>query len=437
MTAERYGEEIPAEGGRIASLAPDGAVAASGIEVGDIVREVDDEPVHDILDWQWLTADDEFSVTIEREGLLFEADVHRVPGEPLGVEFEDVVFDGVRQCANACAFCFVAQLPDGLRPALYVRDDDYRLSFVYGNFITLTNLEDRDVQRIVRQQLSPLHVSLHAVDDDVRARLVCPTVDDTTLERIDELLRGGIEIHVQIVLVPGMNDGEVLGRTLEWLASREGILSVGIVPLGFTAHQRRFERSFSADESHRLVHSLEPWRARVRASRGIGWVYAADEFYLAAGEAVPGSAEYDDFPQYENGIGLVRSFIDEFSETIDDVAIVPSETVLVTGTLFAPVLESLLRRFGLNDRVRVLAVANRFFGGNVSVTGLLTGHDIIDAIREDGADARYLVPDIVVNSDGLLLDDVPAGDLAVRTEAHVRVVGPDAAALVNALATPV
>ncbi|PKQ38609.1 MAG: DUF512 domain-containing protein [Actinobacteria bacterium HGW-Actinobacteria-1] len=437
MSAERYGEEIPAEGGRIASLAPDGAIAASGIEAGDIVREVDDQPVLDILDWQWLTADDEFSVTIERDGDLFEADVHRVPGEPLGLEFEGVVFDGVRQCANACAFCFVAQLPAGLRPALYVRDDDYRLSFLYGNFITLTNLEERDVERIVRQQLSPLHISLHAVDEDVRARLVCPTVEDTTLDRIDELLSAGIEIHVQIVLVPGVNDGEVLTRSLEWLASRSGVLSVGIVPLGYTAHQRRFERSFTAGESQELIRSLDPWKARMRASQGIGWVYAADEFYLAAGEMIPESAEYDDFPQYENGIGLVRAFIDEFADATAVGLSVSSDTVLVTGTLFAPVLESLVERFDLGERVRVLAVANRFFGGNVSVTGLLTGGDIIDAVRTDRTGAQYLVPDIVVNSDGLLLDDVPAGDLAVRTEARVRLVGPDAAALVNALAATV
>lgn len=437
MSAERYGEEIPAEGGRIASLAPDGAIAVSGIEVGDIVREVDDQPVLDILDWQWLTADDEFSVTIERDGDLFEADVHRVPGEPLGLEFEGVVFDGVRQCANACQFCFVAQLPAGLRPALYVRDDDYRLSFLYGNFITLTNLEERDVERIMRQKLSPLYISLHAVDEDVRAQLVCPTVEDTTLDRIDELLSVGIEIHVQIVLVPGVNDGEVLSRTLEWLASRDGVLSVGIVPLGYTAHQQRFERSFTAEESRELVRSLDPWKAHMRASRGAGWVYAADEFYLAAGEPIPGRAEYDDFSQYENGIGLVRAFMDEFADALADGLSVSADTVLVIGTLFAPVLESLVERFGLSGRVRVLAVANRFFGGNVSVTGLLTGGDIIDAICADGTGAQYLVPDIVVNSDGLLLDDVPAGDLAVRTEAHVRLVGPDAAALVDALAATV
>ncbi len=437
MSAERYGEEIPAEGGRIASLCPDGAVAASGIEVGDIVREVDDEPVLDILDWQWLTADDDFTVTIEREGELFEADVYRVPGEPLGLEFEGVVFDGVRQCANACAFCFVAQLPAGLRPALYVRDDDYRLSFLHGNFITLTNLEERDVDRIIRQHLSPLHISLHAVDEDVRARLVCPTVDDTTLDRIDALLSGGIEIHVQIVLVPGVNDGPVLTRTLAWLEARQGVLSVGIVPLGYTAHQQRFQRSFSAEESTALVRSLEPWQTRARAVRGIGWVYAADEFYLAAGEPLPDADAYDDFPQYENGIGLVRAFIDEFSEAARGLSVVPAETVLVTGTLFAPVLTSLLEGAGLDERVRVLPVQNRFFGGNVSVTGLLTGVDIIDSIRADATDARYLVPDIVVNSDGLLLDDVPAGDLAVRTGAQVHLSGPDAAALATALATRV
>lgn len=434
MTAERYGEEIPAAGGRVASLDPSGPVAVSGIEVGDVVREVDDVLVHDILEWQWLTAEDSFIVTIERGGEFFEAEVERVPGEGLGVEFEGVVFDGVRQCVNSCAFCFVAQLPQGLRPALYVRDDDYRLSFLYGNFITLTNLDDADMARITGQHLSPLHISLHAVDEDVRARLVCPTVEDTTLERIDELLSARIEIHVQIVAVPGQNDGRVLERTLDWLAGREGVLSVGVVPLGFTAHQQRFQRSFTSTESVGLLRAIEPWQNGMRASRGTGWVYAADEFYLSAGEPVPPAEGYDDFPQYENGIGMVRAFVDEFAGGAAGVT-VAEDSVVVTGTLFAPVLSEALEQAGMAERVRVLPVENRFFGGNVSVTGLLTGRDIIEAVREDGAQVTYLLPDIVVNSDGLLLDDVPAGDLAVRTGARVRLVGSDAAALVDALAT--
>ncbi len=392
--------------------------------------------MRDILEWQWLTDADEFTVTIERDGELWEADVERVAGEPLGLGFSGVVFDAVRQCENACAFCFVTQLPPGLRPALYVRDDDFRLSFLYGNFITLTNLGDDDLARITGQHLSPLFVSLHAVDEDVRARLVCPTVADTTCERIDELLSAGIELHIQIVLVPGVNDAEVLARTLGWLAEREGILSVGIVPLGFTAHQRRYTRSFDGRESATLVRSLAPWQERMRAERGVGWVYAADEFYLAAGEPLPPAEAYDDYPQYENGIGLVRAFIDEFADGVASLPDTVQPAVLVTGTLFAPVAAGLLEAAGLSEAVRVLSVENRFFGGNVSVTGLLTGVDIAEAIRADGARMRYLVPDIMVNSDGLLLDDVAAGDVAGMTGATIEWIAPGADALVKALSAP-
>ncbi len=436
MSADRYGDAMAGEGGRIAGVTPGSAIDVSGLAVGDIVREVDDEPVLDILDWQWATADDEFAVTIERDGELFETDVYRMPGEPLGVEFEGLVFDGVRECVNACAFCFVAQLPAGLRPALYVRDDDYRLSFLLGNFITLTNLDEHDLARIIRQRLSPLYISLHAVDDDVRASLVCPTTEDTTLQHMDELLAADLEMHVQIVLVPGVNDGEVLARTLDWLEARAGVLSVGIVPVGFTAHQRRIHSSFDAEGSRALIDLIAPRQIRMRSRTGRSWVYAADEFYLTAGVPLPSAELYDDFPQYENGIGLVRAFIDEFAEGTPMLSDPPSATVLISGTLFAPTLETLIESANLARYVRVLPVENRFFGGNVSVTGLLTGVDIIEAIRHDGARARYLVPDIVVNSDGLLLDDVPAGDLAVRTGVDMHLIGPDAAALVSALSAP-
>lgn len=435
MTSERYGEEHSPNGGRIVWLADEGAAFAAGMRVGDAVRAVDGKPVRDILDWQWLSDADEFTVTVERGDELLDVEVTRVPGEPLGIEFEDAVFDGVMECVNSCAFCFVAQLPPGLRPALSVRDDDYRLSFLYGNFVTLTNLEEPDVDRILEQRLSPLYVSLHAVDSSVRAQLVCPTVEDTTLERIDTLLGGGIELHIQIVLVPGINDGDVLAETLSWLASREGIVSVGIVPLGFTAHQSRFSRSFTPAEAADLIASIAPLQTSMRGARDSSWVYAADEFYLNAGEVLPDDASYDDYPQYENGIGLVRSFIDEFAEASDGLAAAEHAFVALTGTLFAPVLQRVISEAGLARIVRVVAVENRLFGGNVSVTGLLGGHDIIEAVRADGGVGIYLLPDVVVNSDGLLLDDVPADELSVRAGADLRVIGSDAASLVAALAT--
>lgn len=435
MTSERYGETRSTHGGRIAWLAEEGAAFAAGLRVGDAVRAVDGRAVRDVLDWQWLSDEDGFTVTVARGRETLDLHVERVVGEPLGIEFDDVVFDGVMECANSCAFCFVAQLPPGLRPALSVRDDDYRLSFLFGNFVTLTNLEERDLDRILEQRLSPLYVSLHAVDPAVRARLVCPTVEDTTLERIDALLDGSIEIHVQIVLVPGVNDGEVLEGTLEWLEPREGVLSVGIVPLGFTAYQTWFERSFTLAESAAVIDAIAPLQARMRVSRKSSWVYAADEFYLSAGLELPADAHYDDYPQYENGIGLVRAFLDELGDASEGLASAEERFVAVTGTLFTPVLERALADAALAQVVRVLPVKNGLFGGNVSVTGLLGGHDIIEAVRADGGVGRYLVPDVVVNSDGLLLDDVPADELSARAGADLRVIGSDAASLVAALAT--
>ena len=432
-------EAAPA-GGAVAAVAP-GAAARAGLRAGDVVTTVDGRPLTDVIDWWWHTDEAEFVLSVLREGAEHTFHVRRVPGEALGVTFTDVVFDGVRECENACAFCFVSGLPAGLRPSLYVRDDDYRLSFLAGNFVTLTNLDDADVARIVAQRLSPLHVSVHAADPEVRARLICPAADDHALHTLDGLLAAGIEAHVQIVLVPGVNDGDVLETTLAYLATRRGILSVGCVPMGFTAHQRRWTASYDAPSARAVLGVLERWQERMRADRGVGWVYAADEFYLLAGAPLPPVTDYDDFPQFENGIGMAAAFADEFADALAEASPAASgdRMALVTGGLFAPVLSQLLVEHGLLDDsrpgVRVLPVANALFGGNVSVTGLLGGADIAAAIAGDGAACTYLVPDVVVNSDGLLIDDVPAAQLSARTGADVRVVGSDAGSLVAALST--
>jgi putative radical SAM enzyme (TIGR03279 family) len=448
MPDRRYGEAVSG-GGRIVSVDAGSDAERGGLEPGDQVRAVDGEPVRDVIDWQWLTEEDTFEVTVVRNDAEHHVLIARSWTGPLGVAFDNVIFDGIRECVNACEFCFVSQLPTGLRPQLSVRDDDYRLSFLTGNFVTLTNLDDADVRRIITQRLTPLHVSVHATDADVRNRLVCCTTEDTTLERLETLLAAGIEAHIQIVAVPGVNDGSVLDETLSWLARRCGVLSVGVVPLGFTSHQRRYERSFLPEESARLIELLGRWQAAERTRRGCGWVYAADEFYLSAGVALPSGAEYDDYLQYENGIGMVRGFLDEFEEAmtaasagkdsgrpranalVGEVAGAP--LTAVTGTLFAPVLQDVLASAGLDGCVRVLPVANGLFGGNVSVSGLLGGGDIVAAIEADDARGIYLVPDVVVNSDGLLLDDVPADELSARSRADVRVIASNAASLVDAV----
>ena len=429
-------------GGVVAEVDPGSPAAQAGLSVGDRLITAEGLTLRDVIDWQWIADDASVDVLYEREGKRAQVTLERAPGHGWGLAFERPVFDRIRTCRNDCAFCFMSQLPEGLRPSLYLRDDDFRLSFLSGTFITLTNLADADVARIATQRLSPLHVSLHAVTPEVRETLVCAHGEDRALERFDELVAAGIELHVQIVLVPGVDDGDELERTLAWLVERgEGVGSVGVVPLGYTRHQARFTRSYGDPaEAAALLDSLTPWQERMRAERDLTWLQAADEFYLAAGRPMPPAEEYDDYPQYENGIGMVRAFEDEWAEALADAgpgaegaATAVAPVTLVTGELFAPVLRRLLADAALDGRVRVLPVANAAFGGNVTVAGLLAGADIAAAIARDGASGSYLVPDLVLNDDGLTLDDMTLPQVAERAGAVLNLVSSTAASLLSAL----
>jgi NifB/MoaA-like Fe-S oxidoreductase len=261
-------------------------------------------------------------------------------------------------------------------------------------------------------------------------------VDDDAPGTLERLLDAGIEFHIQIVLVPGVNDGDVLQETLTWLAPHVGILSVGIVPVGYTAHQQRIQSSFGEPSAaSAVIRAIGPWRKRMLAERGLLWAHAADEFYLNAAEPLPEWAEYDDFPQYENGIGLVRAFTDEFLAAAKGET-PPAPATLVTGELFGPVLRELVVSAGWENSIRVLPVRNALFGGNVSVTGLLAGSDVVAAIRADGAQARYVLPECMLSAEGLMLDDVVRDDVSRLAGADILWVEPDAHSLVIRLATP-
>lgn len=433
-------------GGLIAVVDPGSPAERAGIVAGERLLAVDGSSIADILDWQWFSDGDAVELTITSvDGTERTVAARREPGEAWGLHFAERLFDGVRTCLNSCTFCFMTQLPAGMRRSLYVRDDDFRLSFLDGNFITLTNLTDADVARIAEQQLSPLHVSLHAVSPDVRAELVCTRGEDRALERFDQLVEAGVDLHVQIVLVPGVNDGEELDRTLTWLAEREGVVSVGIVPLGYTRHQHRFDSSYNDQLAAAMViQQVQRWQFAMKERDGIAWVMLADEFYMNARAPFPTAEWYDGFPQYENGIGVVRTFVDEVTERRADfeTAVGSLErdaeiATIVTGVMAATTLAGALNACDAAGAVRLLAVPNRFFGGNVSVTGLLTGEDLSAAIASDaarlGRPTAYLVPDVVLNADGVTLDDWNVDRIVAESGADLRLVSSDAAGLLAGL----
>ncbi|MBC2890423.1 DUF512 domain-containing protein [Gordonibacter massiliensis (ex Traore et al. 2017)] len=380
----------------VRAVAPESPADDAGFEPGCYVTAVDGRPVRDVIDWRWLAADDVMELGyVDLDGDEGVVELEREPGEDWGFEFEGVVFDGVRQCRNACTFCFMRQLPDDMRSSLTLRDDDFRLSFLAGTFVTFTNLKPEDEQRIVEQRISPLRLSLHAADPEVRRRMIGRHAQHG-IDVLERLLAAGIEFHAQIVLVPDQNDGDVLEDTLAWAYARPGILDVCIVPLGFTKHQSVFDRSFNNPEASRAVMDLVvPFQRRALAERGSMWAFPADEFYHNAYgpallENLPPAEHYGDFGMFEDGVGIIRSFVDDWhaaeraglvERCAAALRAADSRAYYVAGCATRHFLGPLIENGPLNGLLVPLFVENDFFGGNVDVTGLLCGCDMTDAVR--------------------------------------------------------
>ncbi|MDH4208312.1 MAG: DUF512 domain-containing protein, partial [Anaerolineae bacterium] len=344
-------------------------------------------------------------------------DVQREYGEDFGLVFAEDVFDGLRRCANRCEFCFVDQMPLGLRASLYVKDDDYRYSFLHGNFVTLTNWSEGDWARVAEQHLSPLYVSVHATDDALRRQLLCNPAAPEILPQLRRLAALGIEIHTQIVVTPGLNDGAQLEHTMRDLAElHPAVQSIGVVPVGLTRYHKGGLRALTAEEERTILGSVTCIQEENLRTLGSRLVYAADEFYLRTGRAVPEAAAYEEFPQLENGIGLVRQLLDEGCSLLER-AIEPvrmGRGTVVCGTLIAPVLGSLVGRIseqtGLDLELTV--VANEFFGPTVTVSGLLTARDVLGALRGKDLGEAVFLPGSMFDSQGhLTLDGVTVNEL--------------------------
>jgi putative radical SAM enzyme (TIGR03279 family) len=447
---------------RIVAVAPGSPAARAGLVPGDEVVSIGGRTPRDVLEWRLLVDDADPELEVRRGGLYLLVEVPKRAGEVLGAEVHSSVFDRVRTCDNHCEFCFIYQLPKGMRRSLYLKDDDYRLSFLYGNFTTLTRFTEADLERVLDEGLSPLHVSIHATDPGIRARMLKNRRGATSLRWLRALLDHGVTVHGQVVVCPGVNDGAVLDATLAGVLDEyPELASLCVVPLGISAFNPEPSlRAHTRAEAASVVDAVEDWQdvyARVLRHR---LAFAADEYYLLAGRPFPEADAYEGFPMHEDGVGMARLFAMEFAGELVEARSAPQsgffaavdgapaegyratrveisshadrynrhqydEIGVLTGEYGARVIEPLVAD---REGVRVIPVRNDFFGGTTAVTGLLTGADLARALAGEPEGHRYLLPDVCL-SGGRFLDGTAPEDLPRPVE----VIGTDGISLRTAL----
>ncbi len=426
-----------ARGVSISDIEPESIAFELGLMPGDRLLEIDGQRALDVLQLKKADLGDRISLTIASGDVITRYDIEKDISESLGLGFDAELFDGVRRCTNKCPFCFVDQLPPrikgqtNLRRTLYVRDDDYRLSFLHGHYITLTNLSDADFGRIVEEKLSPLCVSVHATDPATRIKMVGNASGGQIIERLKWLIANGIQVNTQIVLCPEINDGEQLDRSIqELMALYPGVESMAIVPTGLTKFMpaERGLRTVRSDEAARILDQIEPYQKLAKKKFGVRFVYGSDEMYLLANRPMPRASFYDGYPQYANGVGTIRAFLDEVEKVKkrrQKVGRAPKIT-LVTGALAAPAMRELagaLKERNLAD-ASVAQIENTYWGGNVACAGLIMGSEILTQLKgRDLGEMTFLPPDAIDNHHRTLDDitlDVLSRQLGsmVRSDAH-------------------
>lgn len=399
---------------RVLRVQPESIASELGIVPGTELIAVDGRPLEDFLDWEFLTADDAFELEAklpDGEHVVYE--IEREGGDPMGVELEP---PNVRRCANRCEFCFIEGLPKGLRKPLYIRDDDYRLSFAYGNFATLSNLKERDFARILEYRLSPLYVSVHATPWEARKKLLNNPRVPNIVEQLTRLVAGGIQFHGQMVVVPGLNDGEVLEESLRDLyAFGDACLSVALVPVGLTQFSHIYTgESMDVANARRILDAVERWSARAERERGEPWVYGSDELYLLAQRELPPTEHYRDFAQIENGVGAVRSLQDRVRDGLDRLPRLDGRRIgVVTGSAMVDLMPRLLEQLtaATGARFELIPTVNSLFGPTVTTAGLLVGADISRALDGRADLDLALIPAETINESGVFLDDATFVDV--------------------------
>jgi putative radical SAM enzyme (TIGR03279 family) len=421
---------------RIAHIQPGTIAEELDLQIGTRVVRINGQPVRDGIDLTFLLSDSELELeTVSPSGEAVVYEVSREPGEPLGIVPAP---DKVRECSNECVFCFIDGNPEGVRSSLWLRDDDFRLSFTYGSYVTLTNLGPKGLQRLIDQRISPLYVSVHATEPDVRIRLLKNSRAGEILDHLRLFADNGLEVHTQVVLCPDWNDGAHLDRTIDDLwGIGPAIRSLSVVPVGLTRYNLgRPVRLLTPAEAETAATQIDRARERALRERGTAWCYAADELLLIAGREVPDEAYYNDGGLLENGVGAVRRFLDDFERGLPDVPSLAGERIrIVTGASMAPFIRerapALAQATGAE--VDVVEVENRFFGETVTVAGLLAGADMLHALGPSQPRDLVLLPAESLNADKLFIDSMPLDDLASSLAPARVVTGYEVTAALNSL----
>ncbi|HIX13215.1 MAG TPA: DUF512 domain-containing protein [Candidatus Anaerofilum faecale] len=427
---------------KIASVENGSAAQAAGLEAGMVLLSADGNAINDMLDYEFYTSAPRLELAVSMGEKLEYVTVEKEEYQPLGCNFERYLIDEQHSCKNHCMFCFIDQLPPGLRKSLYFKDDDERLSFLFGNYITLTNLNEHEVQRIKDMRISPINISVHTTDPDLRVRMMANKRAGETLRYLDEFAAAGIEMNCQLVLCRGINDGEKLRESLTKLISLyPAVQSIAAVPAGLTDYRKGLYKleAYDAATAAETLDILEEFGSACVEKLGVRLVYPADEWFLLSGRPIPGGDYYDEYRQLENGVGMWRLFHDTFIAELEASRrlLLPRQIDLVTGTMAAPLLQSLAEAACKKHRAlkaTVHPIKNNFFGGNVGVAGLVTGTDIIAQCRGRLQSKLLGIPEVMLRTEqDMFLDDVTIAQLEKELKVKVKIIPADGAAALRAI----
>ncbi len=421
-------------GAKITGIDRGSLAEKAGLRIGDTIKTINGIEIVDYLDFMVASCQEEVEIELEDRTVRIENEDYL----PLGIQFPNLLIDQPRACHNRCVFCFIDQLPKDMRESCYFKDDDYRLSFLQGNYVSMTNMQDEDVERILRYNIPRINVSVHTTNPELRVRMLHNKRAGKVLSYLQQFVDGGLNLNAQIVLCPDWNDGEELDRTISDLGKLgESLESVSVVPVGLSRYRETLEplRGFDKESATAVIEQVTKWQEQFLESRGSRLVYLADEFYIMAGIPLPEVEAYEGFPQIENGVGLCSSFADEFYEALASFRKrkPKKKKTVVTGQISYEFLKNLVEELE-GEKIQVLPITNHFFGEKITVTGLITGGDLIEQLKgKDLGEKLLLSSSMLRHGDTVFLDDVTVSDVEAALQVRTVVVPNDGAAFLNAL----